>query len=397
MSKDTNSIEKRANEIVFHEGEPADCAYVIEEGRIEISVTRDDNAVVLGELGPGEIVGEMAVIDQYSRTATARAMEDCILTVVTPQQIQRRIEHADPVVRSLLSILLTRYRSELSLEEGLPMESQGALWSHTRGIEKIRFENELRRALEDGEINVAYQPISCLRKGTTSGFEALVRWDHPVEGTISPERLVTLAEETDLIVPLSLYVFKAAVVDSAGFRAAAPGGLFASINVSPKHTVDSEFLNQAWDICIEAGGSPGDVVLEVTESIMVDIEQLTSWVRTAKAMGFRISVDDFGTGYASLEYLTRLEPNTVKIDQNFIRPLTEDWRHATVMRRMLDMARELNVLVIAEGVETAEHVRLLKEMDCDMAQGYAVGRPLTRSGVIEFLDRGRSRRVIRDA
>lgn len=385
MSHDTHRIEKKTDEIVFHEGDPADCAYVIEEGRIEISVSRDDIAVVLSELGPGEILGEMAVIDQHSRTATARVLEDCRLTVVTPQQIQQRIEHVDPVVRTLLNILLTRYRSELSLEEGLPMEAESALLSHTRGIEKIRFENELRRALENGTINVVYQPIRCLRSGSTSCLEALVRWDHPSEGTIPPERLVTLAEETDLIIPLSLYVFRAAAEDFAEFRAAVPGRLLASVNVSPRHTVDSEFLNLAWDICAETGGRPGDVMLELTESIMVDIQQLASWVRTARAMGFRISVDDFGTGYASLEYLTRLEPDTVKIDQNFIRPLVENWRHATVMRRMLDMARELGVQVIAEGAETAGHVRVLTEMGCDMAQGYAVGRPLTRSQVIEFL------------
>lgn len=385
MSSNSYQTSRSTGEVIFQEGDPADCAYVIEEGRIEISVMREDRTVVLSELGPGEILGEMAVIDQYSRTATARVIEDCRLTVVTPHQIQQRIGTSDPVVRSLLGVLLARYRSELSQEQGVPMEAETALLFHTKGIEKIRFENELRRALEESEVNVVYQPIRCLRTNATSGFEALVRWDHPIEGTIAPEKLVALAEETDLIIPLSLYVFKAAVEDFADFQAASPRGHFVAVNVSPKHTVDSGFLNQAWDICVAAGTKPGDVVLELTESIMVDIEQLASWVRTAKAMGFRISVDDFGTGYASLEYLTRLEPHTVKIDQNFIRPLVEDRRHQAVMRKMVEMARELDVLVIAEGAESAEHVRILAELDCDMAQGYEIGRPLTRSGVIDLL------------
>lgn len=385
MSNDTNKLEKQAGEYIFHEGDPADCAYVIEAGRIEISVNRSDSAVVLSELGPGEILGEMAIIDQYCRTATARVMEDCVLTVVLPQQIQRRIEQAEPIVRSLLSILLMRYRSELSLEQGLPVEAGSTLVLHSSGIEKFRFENAFTDAIENEEVTVAYQPIRCLRRKTTSGFEALVRWDHPTDGTISPETLVALAEETDLIIPLSLYVFKVAVADFTEFRSAAPGELFASINVSPKHTVDSEFLNRAWDICSEADGNPGDIMLELTESVMVDIDQLSNWVRTAKAMGFRISVDDFGTGYASLEYLTRLEPHTVKIDQNFIRPIAEDWRHRTVMRKVLDMAGDLGVLVIAEGAETPEHVRVLTEMDCDMAQGYEIGWPLTRAQVMDFL------------
>lgn len=388
MVNDMYRMRKGAGEVVFREGDSADCAYVIERGRVEISVIREDSPVVLDELGAGEILGEMAVIDQHCRTATARVLEDCVLTVVTPQQIRQRIERADPVIRSLLSVLLTRYRSELSLEESLPAQSAGAVRTASRGLDKIRLENELRRALENEEINVVYQPIRSLSDGAICGFEALVRWDHPMDGTIPPERLIALAEETDLIVPLSLYVFKAALADANDIRPAAPSGMFVSVNVSPKHTVDSEFLNRAWDACAGAGGKPGDVMLELTESITVDIEQLATWVQTAKAMGFRISVDDFGTGYASLEYLTRLQPFTVKIDQNFIRPLVEDWRHEKVMRRVLDMARDLDVLVIAEGVETAEHVRLLRDMGCDMAQGYEIGRPLTRSRAIDFLAAG---------
>lgn len=385
MSSSEYQINKPAGEFIFHEGEVADCAYVIEQGRIEIAVNRDDDSVVLGELGPGEILGEMAVMDQFCRTASARVTEDCLLTVVTPRQIQQRIEASDPIVRALLSVLLTRYRSGLSLDGGGETEDGSAPDAHAGGIEKIRFENELRRALEEGEIKVVYQPIRCLRRGSVSGFEALVRWDHPAEGTIPAERLVALAEETDLIIPLSLYVFEAAVADFTAFRSAAPPGLFVSVNVSPKHTLDSEFLNRAWDICSGADCKPGDIMLELTESIMVDIEQLSSWVRTAKAMGFRISVDDFGTGYASLEYLTRLEPHTVKIDQDFIRPIVDDWRHRSVMRRVLDMAGDLGVLVIAEGVETPGIVSLLTEMDCDMAQGYGVGRPLAPARVGDYL------------
>lgn len=385
MPDSSYQIEKRAGEVIFREGDPADCAYVIERGAVEVSVQRDEGAVVLGKLGPGEILGEMAVIDQHSRTATARVTRDCLLTRVVPQQIQQRIQHADPVVRSLLGVLLTRYRAELSLEQGLPVEGEAGLLSHSRGIDKIRFENELRRALTRDEVKVVYQPIRRLRGAATSGFEALVRWDHPVQGTISPEKLVALAEETDLIVPLSLYVFRKAVEAFTEFQPLGPPGIFVSVNVSPRHTMDSEFLNRAWDICTDAGGRPENIVLELTETILVDIEQLVTWVKLATAMGFRISVDDFGTGYASLEYLTRLQPSTVKIDQNFIRPLVEDWRHRAVMSHVLGMARELGVQVVAEGVATDEHLRVLVEMGCDLAQGYAVGRPLERARVADYL------------
>ncbi len=385
MSTNSYQISRPTGECIFQEGDEADCAYLIEHGRIEISVQRDDDTQVLGELGPGDILGEMAVIDRFCRTATAKVKEDCLLTVVTPEQIQQRIQSSDPIVRGLLSVLLSRYRSGLGGERGKSIVDRDASGAEAGGIDKIRFENELRSALDNGEIKVVYQPIRCLRSHSVSGFEALVRWDHPTEGTIQPERLVALAEETDLIIPLSLYVFRTAVTDFTAFRAAAPPGLFVSVNVSPRHTVDSQFLDRIRDICAEAGGRAGDIVLELTESIMVDIEQLCRWVRAAKDAGFRISVDDFGTGYASLEYLTRLEPHSVKIDQDFIRPLVEDRRHQLVMRRVLEMAADLDVLVIAEGAATPGIVRLLTEMDCDMAQGYETGRPLDPSRVMALL------------
>ncbi|HSH40685.1 MAG TPA: EAL domain-containing protein [Arenicellales bacterium] len=386
MDTDCYQVRRRAGEIIFREGEAADCAYVIEAGRIEVSVSRQDGAVVLGELGPGEILGEMAVIDQAPRTATATVTEDCILTTVTARQIQQRIERSDPIVRSLLGVLLERYRSELALTQEPPaLADSGFVQQTSIGIEKIRFENDLRRALEHGEVKVVYQPIHCLRRNLTAGFEALVRWDHPAEGTIPAARLVALAEETDLIIPLSLYVLRTAVQDFSVLEAAAPGDLFASVNVSPRHTMDSEFLNQAWDICAAAERSPQDLMLELTESIRVDIDQLADWTRTARAMGFRLSVDDFGTGYASLEYLTRLQPDTVKIDQNFVRAITGDWRHRAVMTKVLAMAAELGVVVIAEGAETSEHVRVLSRMNCDMAQGYETGRPLAVSEAVAFL------------
>ncbi len=163
MSISSYQISKPAGECIFQEGDEADCAYLIEQGRIEISVKRDDDTQVLGALGPGDILGEMAVIDQFCRTATAKVTEDCLLTVVTPQQIQQRIQSSDPIVRGLLSVLLSRYRSGLGTERGNSMPDRDVSAAAAGGIDKIRFENELRRALDNAEIKVVYQPIRCLR------------------------------------------------------------------------------------------------------------------------------------------------------------------------------------------------------------------------------------------
>ena len=385
MSDDSYQLNKRTGEVLFKEGDLADCAYIIEEGCVEVSVAREGTRIVLAELGPGEILGEMAVIDQFNRTATARVTADCRLTVVTPSQIRQRIGDADPVVRSLIEILLRRYRAELTRASGIPMEAASAFVSHSRGIQKIRLENEVMRALETGDIKVVYQPIRRLRDGTVCGFEALVRWDHPKRGTIPPEQLISLAEETDLIVPLGLHVFEVAVRDRGGLRAACSPGLFMSVNISPKLTCDQAFLNQARDICRRAGETPEDIMLELTESSSVDVQSLGEWVAAAKGMGFQITVDDFGTGYASLEYLTRLVPDTLKIDQRFVRPIVDDPRTAAVLLRVLQMARDLGVQVIAEGAESPQHVRMLKEVGCEMAQGYEIGRPVTRMECLMLL------------
>ncbi len=309
MSDDSYQLEKRAGEIIFREGDLADFAYIIENGRVQISVERDGRSVALAELGSGEILGEMAVIDRFNRTATATVTRDCRLTVVTPPQILQRVEEADPVVRSLIQILMKRYRAELTRAQGMPMEAASAFVSQSRGIQKIRLENELMRAIANEDVKVVYQPIRDLANGCTSGFEALVRWDHPTRGTIPPEELVSLAEETELIVPLGLHVFEVAAKDRSALAAVGSSELFVSVNVSPRHTLDGDFLERAKDICDKLGERPANIMLELTESVQADIQSLGAWVAAARAIGFQITVDDFGTGYASLEYLTRLAPD----------------------------------------------------------------------------------------
>lgn len=373
-----SSMEERrsAGDVIFKEGDTADRAYIIEAGRVRVSVERDGKPFTLGELGTGEIIGEMAMIDEYTRTATATVIEDCRLTVVTPQQIRQRIESSDPVVRSLLRILLTRYRSELELRRESPAPAGNSLLSYYAGIRKIRFENELIQALETGAIGVVYQPIFRLDPAVLIGFEALVRWEHPELGAIPSSYLVGLAEETDLINTLEDHVFGVAIDDLSAIKAAAPDGLFMSINISPRHTSDQGFLHRIVDHCSRAGQQACDIVLELTESVLVDVQRLGEWAAASREMGFRLTVDDFGTGFASLEYLTRLAPDIVKLDQSFVGSIIDNPRSISVLRRILEMAKDLDVEVIAEGVETAEHAHTLASLGCDMVQGFYVGHPL---------------------
>lgn len=381
---DNLHLEKQAGDVVFREGDPVDHAYILEKGAIEISVERGGQSVVICELGPGAILGEMAVIDQATRTATAKAIEDCRLTVVTPHQIRQRIENADAVIRSLMNILLKRYRVELARNRGFPVEAESALLD-SAGIRKIRLENELKEALEAGRIQVMYQPIFRLADKSIAGVEALLRWDHPDRGMIPPTELVRLTEETDLFVHLDLYVLGTAIKSLVDFRARASDDFFISINVSVKHTRNQDFLNNARSICLATQQDVHNIMLELTESALVDIQQLSDWVQDAKTAGFKLCVDDFGTGFASLEYLTRISPDVIKVDRSFVLPLPDNPRIASVLRGILHLADDLNVKVIAEGAETTEHVDLLWGLGYDMAQGYALGHPLTRAQILDLL------------
>ena len=384
MTDEFLSLEKKAGELVFREGDAVDRAYIVEEGTIEISVQRGNGAVVLCELGPGSILGEMAVIDQATRTATARATRDCRLTVVTPHQIRDRIENSDAVVRSLLHILLKRYRAELARNRGFPVEAESALTDPT-GISKMRLEIDLMQALKKGEVDVAYQPIYRLADKSIVGLEALVRWDHPERGAIPPMELVGLTEETNLFVPLGMYVLKTAIKDLAVFQSRTSNELFMSVNVSVKHTRDQEFLRNARDMCRTMDQDVANIMLEVTESSLVEIKQLREWVGAARSVGFKLCMDDFGTGYAGLQYLAGMSPDVIKIDQEFVIPLADNPRIVPVLRGVLQMAADLNVRVIAEGAENLKHVNLLTELGCDMAQGYELGRPQMRPQIEELL------------
>ncbi|MFK7956493.1 MAG: EAL domain-containing protein [Lysobacterales bacterium] len=375
-------------EILFHEGDEADCAYIIEEGELEISTNSEGQQVVLTQLKPGEIVGEMGVIDSAPRTATATASGETHLMVVTRDQLTDRISQADPVLKLLVKILLDRYRSGLNKvkgEGGLlagPDEliSEDVVGEYIRhGIDKIRLESELKDALKKQELRVYYQPLLDCDQRRVAGFEALTRWDHPKRGHISPGLFITLAEETSLIVPVGLYVFDTACRQLAGFQRASgygAGELFMSINVSAKQISDPDFIVQAAEITERYSLSRADIKLEITESLAVDMQETDVWIDRAHELGFQVSLDDFGTGYSSLATLYQLDVDFAKIDQAFVRPLDTEPRSRELLRGIVALMRALKLKVVVEGIETASELEYVSALGCHLAQGYLIGKSL---------------------
>ncbi|MDA0790640.1 MAG: EAL domain-containing protein [Proteobacteria bacterium] len=392
MAKNIRELE--VDDVLFQEGEAADCAYIIESGKLEISTRSEGEKVVICSLGEGDIVGEMGIIDKEPRTATAVALAQTRLTRVTQSQLTDRISGADTIVKLLIKILLDRYRSGLGKVKGDPGDRSPdvvAEYIH-QGIDKIRLEGELRDALDTKkQLRVFYQPIIDLQSRKIAGFEALTRWIHPKRGFISPGLFISLAEETDLIVPVGLYVFEQACKDIVKFQKTAsarkyPAPLFISINISGRQVADPSFLPRAAEIAQDCGLDKALIKLEITESFAVNLGAASEWINKAHELGFKVSLDDFGTGFSSLETLYRLDLDNAKIDQAFMLELQGNPRNRQLTRDIVAMVKGLGLEVVVEGVEDQSQLEFISALDCHYAQGYLIGKSIPANEVREMLN-----------
>jgi diguanylate cyclase (GGDEF)-like protein len=256
---------------------------------------------------------------------------------------------------------------------------------------------ELRGAiLERGELVVYYQPKADMATGDVRSVEALVRWDHPRDGLLAPMDFLPLAEHTGLIRPLTLWVLEAAMAQCAAWRA---GGVEVdvAVNLSVRTLHDPEFPGDVARLLAGAGLPPSALVLEITESmLMADPVRAMETASRLHAMGLRLSIDDFGTGYSSLAYLKQLPVDELKIDRSFVADMTSNPNDLVIVRSAIDLARNLGLTVVAEGVEDAATWDALRSLSCDQAQGYFLSRPAPGDELTTWLaERRRSGRVSR--
>jgi diguanylate cyclase len=380
-------LEFGPGDLVFSEGDPPTSAFLIESGQIEILTHQDGQPLVLSVLGAGDLLGEMAIIDAAPRTATARALGPASLIAVDGKQLSERIEASDPIVRALLKGQLTRYRQALQSLRGQPAEisitSQGKRSTDGDGyddgaVAKIRLETQLRDALTAKTLEVRYQPIYEIAKERIAGYEALVRWTHPVRGPISPVEFIALAEETSLILPVGQYVLDRVAESLAHLQRSGVDPLpFVAVNMSGRQFAELDMLSAVRDTCSSNGIDPRLIKIEVTESLTLDVEKVGELIRLAHAEGIMVALDDFGTGFSNLGHLHKLRFNTVKLDQGFVRQMLEAPRCHSIVRAIVAMVHALEADLVAEGVETRAQLDALAEMNCRYAQGYLIGRPQT--------------------
>jgi diguanylate cyclase (GGDEF)-like protein len=250
---------------------------------------------------------------------------------------------------------------------------------HARAMARIRLEGRIRRAIEEEQLMLHFQPMVALADGTLAGFEALVRWNDPDHGLVPPADFVPVAEDTGLTVPLGWWVLRKALAQVREWNhdnsKRAP--ISVSVNVSSRQFAQADVVERVQEILREEGVPGNQLHLEINETaLMLDLETTGRTLRRLRDADIQLHVDDFGTGYSSLSYLCRFPIHTLKIDRSFVRQMTYSGENMEVVRTIVQLARNLGHGVIAEGVETEGQLALLQNLGCDLAQGYLISRPL---------------------
>jgi EAL domain-containing protein (putative c-di-GMP-specific phosphodiesterase class I) len=390
MHDQQTRLRAPAGSLLFVEGDAGEVAYIITRGRVEIFVTRDGADLPLAVRGAGEIVGEMAIIDFGPRSASARAVEDCELLIVTREELGQRIAEADPILRMCLRLVIERYRLTIgrldhrnarpSPEAMTPAAETGA--DFEAAVAALTLERELRRALDRNEFELFFQPIVRLAGRRLVGFEALLRWRHPERGLVAPGEFIPVMEANGMIVAVTQWCLAEVGRLFPSIMAAALGNvanvepLFMSVNVSGRDLAQEAFPDTVGRALGGAGIPPSSIKLEVTESmLMKDPAQAASALAACRQGGMGVAIDDFGTGYSSLSYLSTLPITTLKVDRAFVRAMTQDPTSRRIVATILRLADELAIPVVAEGIEHEPEAAALTEMGCGFGQGYHFGRP----------------------
>jgi diguanylate cyclase len=388
MDASLDRIAVPAGTLLFAEGDAGSSAYLIDSGRIEIFLVREGREVILAVRGPGEIVGEMAIIDSRPRSASARVAADCDLTIITAEQIAHRITQTDPILRMCLGVVIAKYRETVAMIDqgdrrqsprGDSLSSPGDFQS---ALSTLSLESELRRALRNDELELFFQPIVRLPSRRLAGFEALLRWRHPTRGLVAPGAFIPIAEASGLIVDITDWCLTRVgqsfpeIVKAALHNVVAVDPLFMSVNISGHDLARESFLGSVTAMLSQSGIEPGGIKLEVTESVLMkDPLGAVAALEACRKLGLTIALDDFGTGYSSLSYLSTLPIATLKIDRSFISAMTHAPASRKIIQMILRLAEELAIPVVAEGIEEPHQEQTLAELGCAFGQGYLFGRP----------------------
>ncbi|MED1947928.1 MULTISPECIES: bifunctional diguanylate cyclase/phosphodiesterase [Brevibacillus] len=343
-------------------------------------------------LKPGDVVARLGgdeftiMQNQLQDRSEATALAEQIM-----YQLQRPFELDGHVFNVSCSIGIALYPQDGDNPEDLLKRADTALYTvksrgkngydffdptmEAKSLERILMENEMRKAIEQEQFQIYYQPKIDIATSAMTGMEALVRWVHPELGIIPPNRFIPIAEETGMILALGEWILKQAckqnkIWHDQGYT------LKVSVNLSARQIYQKDLVEMIKDILQETNLSPNWLELEITESIFVKMEEATVVLQQIRDIGIQISIDDFGTGYSSFSYIKSLPVDTIKIDASFIRDIHHNQESQAIVKAIVTIAQSLNMNVIAEGIELRDQVAALKENGCDHGQGYLFSKPL---------------------
>ena len=422
-----------AGDFLFREGEVGNCAYIIETGVVEISIQKNGRKLVIANLGEGDLLGEMAIIDNMPRTATAQAIEYTQVVAIPLAYVHQKVDYSDPTVKFFLRIVLERYRDVhsrlMQVFEGIAPTSDETfqeLYSTTTNVVKnlmaqyLDFQDRmlsavntspddteihhddatawraknlfesgqaLTNAMRNQEFRVDYQPIINLQSKQTVGCEALVRWNHPEKGIVYPSEFIEQAENIGLIVELGYWIMRTACRFQRRLSESVDQPLYVSINLSGRQFDDPELITRLEEILAYTNVSPELIRYEITESLLLNNPELaTEYLHKIKATGAQLAIDDFGTGYSSFSYLHQFPFDTLKIDRTFISTMVPNRKSQQIVKSLVHLSHDLNMDVVAEGIETGFEEELLVKLDAEYGQGFFYSNALEEDDFIKLME-----------
>jgi diguanylate cyclase len=423
----------KPREYLFKDGDPGDCAYIIESGKVEILLDRDGVEVVVATLSKGDIIGELSIIDRLPRIGSARAIVATEVTEIPFDYLSEKIEQSDPTVRMFLRIIMARYRDlntrlktvatslasisvKGELDEPLSttmelenvttlytdlqnridsavtgpshLNSELAVSEGTLEFAKVMVIEEklLRKAVENQEFVLHYQPIIELAGNKMVGCEALVRWNHPSGELVPPSLFISQMEKNNLIIDMGYWIaeqacrFQNRVYDEFRYN------FFVAINLSGKQFYDQMLVPKLTEIMQRTGARRNRIEFEITESILIESPEFISGaLHELKESGAGLALDDFGTGYSGFSNLHQLPFDKLKIDRAFISSMSGGSKSKQIVKSMINMSSDLGMTVVAEGIELRSDVDILREYQATYGQGFYFSRPICEKDFVKLL------------
>ncbi len=369
-------------QLIFQVGDLGDCAYLIEEGEVEVLVIKPEGEHRIRLIGKGELFGEISLLDYLPRTATVRAIRRAVLVPIPRKLMEGLLERSDPVLRHLLLVILERFRhrNEHYAPADVDISQEHFKRSSIAKLEatqKLSLAHGIKRALSHEEFQLYYQPICDLASGRVAGFEALLRWHHPVDGLMKPEEFLWIAEQTGFMQEVGVWTLDRACRDWKKLRTLTNYELpFISVNLSAMQLNNASLVEKVASILEGHGMRPAELKLELTETAMVENPEFALEImRKLIKLGCGLALDDYGAGHSGLKHLQKFPLGTLKIDGTFVHPILESTQSLEITRSSVALGHSLDMKVVAEGIESGEVRDKLLEFDCDFGQGFYFGRP----------------------